>query len=116
MVAVKLSLLPARYDLLAKGFSMRTPAMVCPAFKSFDRIRSAPAFAAAATINASQKHEDHVSGILAALKRAGGRDRHRFTLPNHKFKTSQRNPTQLLVWADAAQRRQSFVAVPPGIA
>jgi hypothetical protein len=39
----------------AKGFSMRSPAIFCPGFKSSERSRAAPLLAAAATMRASQK-------------------------------------------------------------
>ncbi len=44
----------SRADQSANGFSIRTPAIVCPALRSSERSRLAPAFAAAATMRASQ--------------------------------------------------------------
>src|SRR3979411_876056 len=39
---------------LSKGFSIRTPAIICPAFRSSEKIRLAPHLTADATIRASQ--------------------------------------------------------------
>jgi hypothetical protein len=46
---------PDLWSYRANGFSMRMPAMVWPAFRPSERIRTAPALLAAATISASQK-------------------------------------------------------------
>jgi hypothetical protein len=43
------------YRILEKGFSIKTPAICCPALKSSVRRRVAPDFAAHETISASQK-------------------------------------------------------------
>src|SRR5215470_6515937 len=45
---------PAAQRVRAKGFSMRIPPMVSPAFMSSDRIRLAPLLSAEATMRASQ--------------------------------------------------------------
>jgi len=52
----------------AKGFSMRIPAMVCPAFMSSDRIRLAPLLRAEATMRASQNPIRDSSSIRNAFE------------------------------------------------
>src|SRR5258708_22493818 len=52
----------------AKGFSIRSPAILCPGFKSSERSRVAPLLAAAATMSASQKPIRDSSSIRNATE------------------------------------------------
>src|SRR5215469_13077791 len=54
--------------VFANGFSMRTPEIVCPAFRSSDRMRWAPLLIAAATMRASQNPRRDSSSIPKALE------------------------------------------------
>lgn len=55
MLAGALFVLSTLQWIPTKGFSMRMPAIICPMFKSSERIRVAPFLETEETIKASQK-------------------------------------------------------------